>query len=1062
MRVLVKKTVLVSTLLLAICSAAFAQGTLKGKVVEENGEPVIGAAVFYDGTNTATMTDLNGEFQIPYNKGKVLIFSCIGLKEETLRTESNNYLSVILYPDTMALDDAVVIGYGTTSRRDLTGSVASVKADDITASGSKNAIGALQGRVAGLSITSQSGEPGAGFNIRIRGNNSINAETSPLVVIDGMQMNLSSSDIASSTTTGYGTSDPLSFINPNDIESIEVLKDASATAIYGANGANGVIIITTKGGVKGVDKATVTFDASYGLSTNPSHIELLNAQEYADYRFTKKDYGGEITYGRDVDYDGTYDEVKDVSDYQTWDWQNLMYRTAATQSYNLSISSRVGGKAQLQASFGYLDQEGLVVGNDQQRYTGRVKIDHQINDKWKVGATVNFGRTIMNGAVTSGSNGIIQMIYRRSPIQLWTPQEEDEYRNLVFDLRDLLTTASSKVTTYNRTTGNAYANYKFAKNWQLRLNASGGISDSELLEFYYANGQWGRSLNGRGLAKKINTYNYNTSAIIDYNKTWNKTHHFDAMAGGEITYNKTDALQLSSYDFEDDTTGPFNLGKARSIDTPSQSIEDNSKISFISRANYNYKQRYYLTATFRADGSSKFYAGNRVGYFPSISAAWRAAEEPWLKAAAPWLSDLKIRASAGASGNDRIGNYKALATTTTVYYASSGTEMMGIALNSSSNPDLKWETTYQYDAGFDLSILDDRFSLTADAYYKDTRDMLYNAILPAQTGFNTQYQNLGRVTNKGIEVAMTSHNISNRNFSWTTTAAVDICRNKVLDIGDSEFQLVNISGGTLQEISRVIVGQPIGIGWGYKSCGNYQLDDFIITKKGSTDGRIYPSEAVNSANYNNFVYTLKDGVTTIAGKNIVPGDRKYIDLDGDNEITTNDRTKISDSNPKFSASLGNSFTWKNWDLNVFLEGVFGRSILTEYKVWSESGISGGNSSYNLLKDSWYGHWTPENASNTYSQLMNNTNTWCSDYYVEDASFVRIKTVTLGYTLPKKLLANVKISSLRLSLNVDNLWVFTNYRGTDPDVSTSSSLFTGLDRMSYPKPRTYTFNLNIVF
>lgn len=1066
MNAMIKKTVCVLALFLSVCMAGSAQtqGTaLRGRVTEENGEPVVGAAIYYEGTSSSAMTDGNGEFSLPFLKGKSLIFSMFGMKQESVRLLDNQYLSVVMSPDNMTLDDAVVIGYGTTSRRDLTGSVASIRAEEITATGSNNAIGALQGRVAGLSITSQSGEPGAGFNIKIRGNNSINAGTSPLFVIDGMQMNLSSGEIATSTETGYGTFDPLSFLNPNDIESIEVLKDASATSIYGANGANGVIIITTKSGIKGIDKTTVHFDSTISLSQNPRHIQLLNPQEYADYRFIKGDYGGKIAFGVDTDYDGENDEPIDASGYTYYDWQKLVYRNALSHNYNVSLSSRVGGKTQIAASLGYLNQEGLVRGNDQQRYTARVKLDHQINQKWKTGFTVNFGRTLSTGAVNSGYNGIIQMIYRERPLQRWTPSEEDQYRTTVFGLTSLITDETFKQTSYNRVTANAYVNYNFATNWQLRLNASGGISDSDMLEFYSSKSRWGYSVSGKGGEKRVSTHNYNASSILQYSKTWNKTHHFDAMAGGEITYYKSMAMGISGYNFEDESTGAYNISKANNLDNPSQSVGDNSKLSFISRANYNYKQKYYLTATFRADGSSKFYAGNRVGYFPSVSAAWRVIEEPWIKASAPWISEFKIRASAGASGNDRIGNYQALATMGTNYYGTAGSEIMGMALSSSSNPKLKWETTYQYDAGLDFSILDDRFGLVVDVYYKDTRDMLYNAIVSAQTGFNTQWKNLGKVTNKGIEIALTSHNISTKDFSWTTNFSFDLSRNKVVDIGDNEYVLVNIGGGTLTEVSRIVPGLPIGIGWGYRCIGNYQLDDFIITRKGDATGRIYPSEAVTSANYNQFVYTLKEGQTTIAGKTIVPGDRKYKDISGnDNEITTSDREMISNSNPLFTASLGNTFTWKNWDLNIFLEGLYGRTILNEYNVWSESGISGGNSSYNLRRDAWYGHWTPENASNTYSQLSNNTNTWCSDYYVEDGSYLRIKTLALGYSLPARVLSKVRISSLRLSLNVDNAYVFTRYSGNDPDVSSANALFTGFDRMSYPKPRTYSFALNIGF
>ena len=1060
MKSFVRKLAIVLLCLLSAVTYA-QQQTVRGKVVDETGEPVVGAAVFYEGTDTASITDIDGEFQIPFKEGLLLTFSCIGMNEVKVPAKAGEPLNVTMQTDKLLIEDAVVIGYGTVSKRDLTGSVSSVKMEEIKKSGSSNALGALQGRVAGLSITSQSGEPGSGFNIKIRGNNSINAGTSPLFVIDGMQMEVSSSEIASSTTTGYGTFDPMSFINPSDIESIEVLKDASATAIYGARGANGVILITTKSGLKNLDKTSVNLEASFGLSENPRYIDMLDAQGFIDYRYYRGDYGYDV-FGVDTDYDNIVDRPKDASKYLNYNWQDLLYRKALTQNYNVSMTSRVGGGTQLAASVGYLDQEGLVVANDYKRYTGRIKLDHKINDKWTMGASVNFGRTESTGAVNSGNNGIIQYIYLERPVALWYAGEADEFDGL-FGLESLLTEDTYKKTLYDRLTANAYINYSFAEHWKASVNASAGTSSSDMIEFYSSRSKWGRAVNGKGAEKNVSTYNYNVSGLLEYTRDWAGRHHFDAMAGGEVTYYNNSYRNISAYNFEDESTGAFNLSKASVIENPSQSITENAKISFISRANYNYRQRYYLTATFRADGSSKFAAGHRVGYFPSVSAAWRISEEPWLKSSAPWINQLKLRLSAGASGNDRIGDYKALSTTTTVYYAQNGTEIMGMALNSSSNPNLKWETTYQYDAGIDFGVLDDRIALTADVYYKDTRDMLYNAIIAAQSGFNTQYQNLGRVENKGVEIALVSHNISRRDFSWTTNLAFDLCRNKVLDIGDNEYVNVNISGGMLSsEISRIMVGEPIGIGWGYKAIGNYQLDDFVITRKGDETGRIYPSEAITSANFNLFNYTLKEGVTTIAGKAVVPGDRKYLDLDGDNEITTADRTKISDSNPKFTMSMGNTFTWKNWDLNIFLEGVYGRTILNEFLLRSESGLSAGTASNNLRREAWEGRWTPENPSNTYSWVRNNTNSWCSDYYVEDGSYLRIKTLSLAYRVPERLLKRLGIASLSIGANVDNLHVFTSYSGNDPDVSSSTNLFTGFDRLSYPKPRTYTLNLNIGF
>ena len=965
----------------------------------------------------------------------------------------------------MTIEDAVVIGYGTVSRKDLTGSVASVKADELMKSGSNNALGALQGRVAGLQITSQSGEPGAGFSIKIRGNNSINAGTTPLFVIDGMQMDLSSGEVASSSATGNGSYDPMSFINPSDIESIEILKDASATAIYGARGANGVVIITTKSGANGYDKTLVNFDATFGLSENPKYLQMLSAQEYLDYRFARHDYGY-YAFGVDTDGDGVADTPESAEKYNYYDWQKIMYRKALSRNYNVSLSTMVGGKTQIAASLGYLDQQGLIRNNGHNRYTGRIKVDHQINKKFKVGAVVNFGRTVSTGAVSSGGgslgySGLVQYIYNERPINKWYSDEADEYENVPFGLLSLITDLTYRKTTYDRLTGNAYANWNITKDLTFRVNASGGTSNSTLLEYYSSLSKWGRSRTGKATNKNIGTYNWNTSAQLNWKKDWNKAHHFDAMVAGEMTYYNSSSMTVSGYNFEDESTGAYNIGKAGIIETPDQNMSDNSKMSFISRINYNYKKRYYLTATLRADGSSKFYPGNRVGWFPSASFAWRVSEEPWIKGNVKWMDNLKFRLSAGASGNDRVGNYAALATLGTNYYAADGKEIMGMAPTASANPKLKWETTWQYDAGIDLSVLKEKINLTADVYYKDTRDMLYQATLSAQSGFTTQWQNLGRVENKGIEIAINTHNIDTRDFSWSTSLTFDLSRNKVLDIGGIEYTMVNISNGQLSsDISRIMVGQPIGIGWGYIADGNYQLDDFIITDK---SGREIPSEAVTSKNMNSYTYTLKDGIVSIAGKNVQPGDRKYKDIyGGDNQITTEDRTKISDSNPKFTAGLGNTLTWKNFDLNIFLEGVYGRQILNEFKLRSESGQSGGTQNNNLLRSAWQGRWTPENGSRTYSRLLNQTNGYCSSYYVEDGSYLRIKTLSLGYSLGKKALAKLRIRSGRIAFAVDNLHCFTTYSGNDPDVSSNNSLFTGFDRMSYPKARTYSFSFNIGF
>lgn len=1060
--VLTRLVFFVSLIMLPL--AASAQDMVTGTVTDSDGNPLPGAGVVYAGTNVGTVTGIDGKYSIRSINGKKLSFSFYGMLQQDVEVDGRSVIDVVMKEDRLQLDDAVVIGYGSLSKRDFTGSVSSIKSDELAKTGSSNVFGALQGHVAGLSITSQSGEPGSGFNIKIRGNNSINAGTAPLFVIDGMQMDLSSKEIATTSTTGSGTFDPLSFLNPNDIESVEVLKDATATAIYGSRGANGVVIITTKSGATGTDKTIVNFDASVGVSNVPKYIDMLDAQGYVDYRFNRRDYGW-TGYGIDLNGDGIADDAPlDASGYEYRDWQKLLYRTAVTQNYNLSVNAIANKKTQLLATLGYLNQEGLIKNNDYVRYTGRIKFDHRISRSVKAGANVTYGRNISNGAVASGggalgNSGLIQLIYLRRPIEVYTESDASEYLN-GYTLLDCITGETYRKTVYSRIQGNAYVGWTIVDGLDFRASVSGNASDSKGMEFYTKNSLWGYSKNGYSKIKTVNTYGYNASATLTYKKQWNKAHNFDAMLGAELSAYKIENLAIGAYDFIDSSTGAFDISKGQIQEAPDENVTMNTRMSAFGRASYNYRQRYYMSFNMRSDGSSKFMAGSRVGYFPSVSLAWRLSEEPFMAGAKKYMDQFKVRLSAGASGNDRISDYAALALMTTNYYAVNGTEIMGMAPSSSANSRLKWETTYQYDLGLDVSLFGNRIDLSADVYYKDTRDMLYRATLPAQTGYTEQWQNLGRVDNRGIEVSLNTHNIQTSDFSWSTNLTFDMSRNRVLDIGGIEYTSVNIPNGVLSnDISRIMVGQPIGVGYGYVWDGNYQLDDFVAVDRYGNEFE-WPSDIVTSDNADNFSYRLKDGVVSINSAAVKPGDRKYRDLDGDNEITSEDRTVISNSNPKFTMGLGNTFSYKGLELTFFFEGVYGRDIMNEFKLRSESGQSGGTQFNNLRQDYWDGHWTPENPSNVYARLLNLTNSWVSSYYVEDGSFLRLRTLSLAYTFAGRRLRKAKISSIKAYVNAENLFVITKYSGMDPDVSTSNVLFTGFDRMSYPKARTFTFGINL--
>ncbi len=1066
-------TYLIMTMLLPVALSA-QQGNVTGKVTDADGQPVAGAIVYYDGSSTMTTTDEKGRYTIKGNFDRTLVFSCFGFKDERVLFKGQDKINVVLKLETMTLDDAVVIGYGEQQREDLTGSITSVKADQLRQSGTNNLIGGLQGMVAGLNITSQSGEPGAGFSINIRGNNSINASSAPLYVIDGMQMNTTDDDGAMSELS-MASSDPLAFINPSDILSIEVLKDASATAIYGSQGANGVILITTKSGAGDSGKTNVTFDASVGVTTLARDIEMLDAQEWMNYRFLRTDFDGPKYFGYDSDGDGVNDRPKTIAmtGETPVNWRELMLRNAISQNYNLSLRTNIAKNTDILAAVGYLNQQGLILNNGYQKFTGRVKLDHKLGRTTRFGVNLNYARMQSDGAASStggsfNNNGLTQMIFIERPISVVSPGEEDEYlAGKDYTLYDMVTDETYRRGVQQKVMGSAYFQWDILKSLRFRAYVSGHSSSSDNMEFYSANSRWGYSSKGIATRMETTTEGFNGNMTLTYRNTWRKSHNFDAMIGAEMSYYSYDYMRVRGKDFDTPILGIWGLGSANVIVAPSLSHHSDSRMSVFGRVNYNYKQRYYVTFNMRADGSSKFAPGSRVGYFPSVSLAWRASKEDFMKAASKrFLDNLKIRASIGSSGNDRIANYSYLSTLGKVYYAQDGNSILGFAPYSSANRNLRWETTYQYNIGLDVTLFKARVDFTADAFYKDTRDMLFKAALPSQTGFSTQWQNIGRVENKGLEFALKTVNVKRGDFMWTTNITVDLIRNSILDLGPgiSEMPNPNVFKGNFKEDpTKLMVNQPIGIIWGYEWDGNYQLDDFHVYYK-STNVEVDPS-LVTSANYASFDYKLKEGVTSMNGVSVMPGDRKYKDLSGDGVVKESEDKKILGSGlPDFSYGFGNTFAWRGLSLYVFFDGVYGREILNEFKAKSTPGAGNSTHAYNITRESFYNAWTPENGSNSYARIMNSISMQqpISSYYVEDGSFLRLKTISLSYNLPSKALKAIRMKGLKLSFTVDNAYVWTRYGGLDPDISSNNSTFRALDRLTYPKGRTYTFGLTANF
>lgn len=1040
--------------------------TIKGKVTDTSGDAVIGASVRVKETSAGTVTDLNGNYQLKLpSNAKTLIITYIGMKPNEVVLAGKSQIDIVLESSSVQLNEVVAIGYGESKRKDLTGAVASISPETTSKLGITDISETLQGRLAGVKVTTQSGEAGGSVDIKIRGANSIYAGSSPLYVIDGMQIDVNESEVATSGYSGNNSYNPLATLNPNDIASIDVLKDASATAIYGARGANGVIIITTKSGSLG-SKTDINLNVSYSTNQATKKIKMLGGQDYVNYRFLRHD--ADPYFGVDTNKDGIYDIPIDASAYPSFNWQDELIRQGLSNNYDLSMNTTVG-KTRISSNIGYFYQKGIILSNDYQRYSGRIKFDHEVNSKLSIGGSMSIGSTVSNGAVGSGGSAgsfssLIQSIYTASPVSVYAPADEGGlYSNGYVNLATMVSSSALKQIGLTRILGNGYLDYKITKQLKFNLTSSLNLSNSKLQEFYGAYTYWGRLYQGVANINNVATNSSTTSATLSYNNKFKKEHTLNALLGAEVNTYHYETIGVTGKGFQDESTSVYDLSKASIIDKPTTLVTQVNRMSAFGRVSYVFKDRYYLTANMRTDISSNFQIGSRTGYFPSLSAAWRISDETFMKSL-DVINNLKLRASAGSSGNDRISAYGSLASLTPDYYASNGSPLLGMAPYSSSNKNLKWETTYQYDLGIDLALFDNRVTLVSDVYYKDTRDMLCNIRIPSQTGFSSQWQNIGRLSNKGIEVSLTTRNIENKNFSWKSTINFDMNRNEVISLGGAQFLPVTVDGGLLTNVARVIVGQPIGTGYGYVFNGNYQLTDF--TWKDKTSGADIDPSTITSTNISQYNYTLKQGEVTINSINVKPGDRKYKDISGpngvpDGTINPYDQTVISNSNPKFNIGFGNEFTYKGFDLNFFFEGVYGQQIMNAFTNTVEAGAKGATN-YNLTQAYWDNRWTPENPSNTYAGILNSTNDFVSSYYVEDGSYLRLKNLTLGYTNKGKLLKSLKVNKLRFYLSCENVFTLTKYSGMDPDIHSSNALFSGFDRLSYPRSRSFLLGLNLTF
>ena len=1037
------------TLAVFLPGGLFAQNTVVGRVVDTNDVPLIGVNVVVKGTTTGTTTGIDGNYTIKVGENQTLIFSYLGYTTVEQPVGKRTAINVKMAEEATQLGavEIVNIGYGTTTRRDLTGSVAKADLGTMMKANVTNFDQALSGRIAGVVVTTGDGSLGAEANITIRGNNSLTQSNAPLYIIDGFP-----------SEGSFATS-----INPADIESIDVLKDASATAIYGARGANGVIVINTKRGREG--KPTVNFSASFSLSKIANKIDLMDSYEFVRLQeeliAASTMENSYYSYSEELGRNLTLDDYRNI---EAIDWQDKLYRTAYQQNYNVSLSG--GNKEGLRYNVGFsaLDQDGIIIRSNFQRYQGKANFTLPISKKLTLNVNANYSRTATNGVnpttaqTTSSSSGwLMYSVWGYRPV---TPPGQDILDSMLDEAVDgsndyRFNPVKTAKNEYRKTLVD-YLNSNIALTWkitpELTFKTTGGyvLNKRRREEFNGSETYTGYpgSPSGKGVNGSIywtDQSSWSNENTLNYKRRFGRNHNVDLMAGlsfqgQNYTYDGVSATQITS---EELGIAGIHTGNYQKVQS---NYYDWRMMSMFLRANYNFRYKYYLTFSFRADGSSKFPTDNRWGYFPSVGASWNFNRENLLKNS-EWLNNGKLRFSWGLTGNNRTQTPYDFYQQITVNPGSSGSldyvfdgeRVPGYYVSNMANEKLKWETTEQWNVGIDLGFFDDRLKVTADWYDKVTHDLLLYALLPGSSGYEQGMLNIGKIRNRGFEFTLETVNIKTRQFQWSTSFNIAFNRNRILALVDGQNTLQTAVtwdtrfNSQFPYISQV--GKPTGMMYGFIYEGTYKPEDF------DADGN------------------LLDGIPSYKGNKAQPGDLRYRDMNGDGKIDDYDRTIIGCGQPLHTGGFGNTFTWKNFDLNIFFTWSYGNDILNANRLIFESGYK---SQTNQLA-SFADRWTPENPTSNIPRTNATGNEEYSSRIIEDGSFLRLKNVSLGYSFGGRGIRKAGISSLRIYVSADNIWTLTNYSGPDPEVSTRNSVLTpGFDWSAYPRAYGFTAGLNISF
>lgn len=1004
---------------------------VEGVVESSEGNPLFGASVKLKGTETGTVTDAQGRFSLRLpEKGGVLVISFVGYQPfETTVTKDQN-IRVQLVAQETKIEEVVVVGYGTQKKSDLTGSISSVKGSDLTLLPVQRVDQALQGRASGIYVLNTDGSPGGNTIIRVRGMNSINGGNGALIVIDGLQ------------------GGNLNSLNPNDIASVEILKDASATAIYGSQGANGVILITTKMGKKG--KPMINYSYSAGFQHLRNKPDFMNAADFA--RTLNAATAMENGSGVAPEPIFTEEEIKGYEKTGGTDWLDVIYRTAVIQNHQLSIS---GGSDNIRylVSGGYLDQPGILKGSSYKRLSLRANLEANITSWATFG--LNWAGSKEAGNTTLSGDGNSEVDWRGNPLSSalrWAPtaklyNDDGTYAKHPYygassagnPLANAIEPLFDNSTVRNNI--NTYLDFKIVEGLKLRVSVGGLFTNVNNLDYYNRKTKQGLAKNGYGESLTSLTKRYQNSNILTYDKTFG-SHHFTLTGVAEQQYERGTVASLVAQNFLLDQTRIYDLGGATNVVNASSAYERVLN-SYLGRINYSFANKYLFTASFRADGSSVFGSKNKWGYFPSLSAAWNLKEESFIRDMNVF-SDLKLRGSWGITGNQAISPYQTFASITSGYnYPYNGTDAtdIGFRVTAAANPHLKWESTTQTNAGIDLSIFKGRLNASFDYYIKTTKDLLMPRQLATMTGLTSIIDNVGSIENKGIEFSVNG-DILTGTLRWNSGFNISANKNKVLDIGDNPY----LKFGT--------------------SLGGFGIDGGLLyLKKGEPFGQMY------GYGYEGIWGTKEAAAAAAYGQ--LPGDPKYTDFNKDGTIDAMDRIVIGNAIPKYVFGWTNRFTYGGFDLSFLIQGVQGNDVFNTPQIRLESTYEG--KSARLLD-----RWTPDHQNtqipgfideltrinaNLVSKIAipgNEVNQ--TSHFVENGSYVRLKNINLSYTLPKSLYAKLGLSNIRIYFSGMNLVTITKYSGFDPEVSSfnGNDARMGVDFSNYPTSKTYTFGIDVSF